>query len=158
MFIVKSEHLKICIITISYFFLANCQLNDPAKTHGINFLENREKVLVIGKSNINDVSKLIGNPHATSLTNENKWFYFERTISKGKYHKIGRNILIENNALALTFDKFGVLKEKKIYDKSAMNKVTYSKQITQNTVTQDSFVSKFLSSMKQKMQRKSNSD
>ena len=73
-----------------------------------------------------------------------------------KISKIGRNILIENNALALTFDKFGVLKEKKIYDKSAMNKVTYSKQITQNTVTQDSFVSKFLSSMKQKMQRKSN--
>ena len=77
-------------------------------------------------------------------------------MTKGKYHKIGRNVLTENNALELTFDKYGVLKNKKIYDKSDMNRVVYSKDSTENTVTQDSFVSKFLMSMKQKMKRKKN--
>ena len=156
MFIVKSKHLSIYFFILYYFFLTKCQLNDPAKTQGINFLENREKTLTINKTNTNDVLQLIGNPHAISLTNKNKWFYFERTMTKGKYHKIGRNVLTENNALELTFDKYGVLKNKKIYDKSDMNRVVYSKDSTENTVTQDSFVSKFLMSMKQKMKRKKN--
>tara|TARA_B100000579_G_scaffold437990_1_gene470608 strand:- start:3471 stop:3938 length:468 start_codon:yes stop_codon:yes gene_type:complete len=154
MFIVKSKHLKIFFFILYYFFLTNCQLNDPAKTHGINFLENREKTLTINKTNTNDVLQLVGNPHAISLTNKNKWFYFERTMTKGKYYKIGRNILTENNALELTFNKYGILISKKIYDKSDMNKIVYSKDSTENTVTQDSFVSKFLMSMKQKMKRK----
>ena len=100
--------------------------------------------------------KLIGPPSTVSDFDKNKWFYFERTMTKGKYHKIGRNVLTENNALELTFDKYGVLKNKKIYDKSDMNRVVYSKDSTENTVTQDSFVSKFLMSMKQKMKRKKN--
>ena len=151
---VKSKHLRILFIILSYFFLTNCQLNDPKKTHGISFLENREKVLTLNKTNTNDIIKIIGNPHAVSLANKNKWFYFERTITKGKYLKIGRNILAENNALELTFNKYGVLIDKKIYDKKSMNKVVYSSAVTENTVTQQSFVGKFLSSMKQKMQRK----
>jgi len=151
---VKSKHLRILFIILSYFFLTNCQLNDVKKTHGISFLENREKVLTLNKTNTNDIIKIIGNPHAVSLANKNKWFYFERTITKGKYLKIGRNILAENNALELTFNKYGVLIDKKIYDKKSMNKVVYSSAGTENTVTQQSFIGKFLSSMKQKMQRK----
>ena len=151
---VKSKHLRVLFIILSYFFLTNCQLNDVKKTHGISFLENREKVLTLNKTNTNDIIKIIGNPHAVSLANKNKWFYFERTITKGKYLKIGRNILAENNALELTFNKYGVLIDKKIYDKKSMNKVVYSSAVTENTVTQQSFVGKFLSSMKQKMQRK----
>ena len=151
---VKSKHLRVLFIILSYFFLTNCQLNDVKKTHGISFLENREKVLTLNKTNTNDIIKIIGNPHAVSLANKNKWFYFERTITKGKYLKIGRNILAENNALELTFNKYGVLIDKKIYDKKSMNKVVYSSAGTENTVTQQSFIGKFLSSMKQKMQRK----
>jgi len=151
---VKSKHLRILFIILSYFFLTNCQLNDVKKTHGISFLENREKVLTLNKTNTNDIIKIIGNPHAVSLANKNKWFYFERTVTKGKYLKIGRNILAENNALELTFNKYGVLIDKKIYDKKSMNKVVYSSAGTENTVTQQSFIGKFLSSMKQKMQRK----
>jgi outer membrane protein assembly factor BamE (lipoprotein component of BamABCDE complex) len=154
MIIVKSEHLRILFIIFFCFFLTNCQLNEPTKTHGINFLENREKVLTLNKTNTNDIINIIGNPHAVSMSNKNKWFYFERTITKGKYHKIGRNVLTENNALELTFNKYGVLIDKKIYDKKSMNKVVYSSAVTENTVSQQSFVGKFLSSMKQKMQRK----
>ena len=56
-----------------------------------------------------------------------------------------------NNILELKFDKYGVLKEKKKYTKDNMKKVKYSSNETKNDVTQSSFVSKFLSSVKQKM-------
>ena len=131
--------------------LNNCQLKEPNKPHGINFLENREKTLTIGKTNQNDVIKLIGNPHSKSIKNENTWIYFERTITRGKLVKLGQNVLKENNVLELKFDKYGVLKNKKIINKSDMNKVIYSKNETENEISQKSFVGKFLSSIRQKM-------
>ena len=116
-----------------------------------NFLENREKTLIIGKTNQNDVLKLIGNPHSKSITDENIWIYFERTISKGKLIKLGQNVLKENNVLELKFNKYGILATKKIYNKKSMNKVKYSKEETENDIQQQSFVAKFLSSIRQKM-------
>tara|TARA_B100001996_G_scaffold130083_1_gene98875 strand:- start:1557 stop:1955 length:399 start_codon:yes stop_codon:yes gene_type:complete len=126
-------------------------LQEPKKIHGINFLENREKILIVKKTNQNDVVKLIGKPHIISISEPNKWIYFQRTITRGKMHKLGRNVLKENNVLELDFDKYGVLKKKKLYKKEDMNKVVYSKNETKNEVTQKSFVGKFLSSIKQKM-------
>ena len=132
-------------------FLQNCSLKEPNKSHGINFLENREKILVVNKTNQNDVIKLIGNPHTISISDKNTWVYFERTISKGKLVKLGQEVLKKNNVLELKFDKYGILKNKKIYTKDDMKKVKYSTSTTENNVTQQSFVGKFLSSVKQKM-------
>ena len=148
---VSIKHYKKLYIIFFLFILNNCQLTEPNKPHGINFLENREKLLTIGKTNQNDVIKLIGNPHSTSLTNKNTWIYFERTISKGKLIKLGRNVLLKNNVLELKFNKFGILANKKIYNKKSMNKIAYSDNVTENNITKKSFVGKFLSSMKQKM-------
>ena len=151
MSVVGRKHYRKLYIIFFLFLLNNCQLKEPIKPHGINFLENREKLLTIGKTNQNDVIKLIGNPHSTSLANKNTWIYFERTISKGKLIKLGRNVLLKNNVLELKFDKFGILANKKIYNKKSMNKIAYSDDVTENNITQKSFVGKFLSSMKQKM-------
>tara|TARA_B110000967_G_scaffold197129_1_gene228503 strand:- start:503 stop:985 length:483 start_codon:yes stop_codon:yes gene_type:complete len=148
---VSRKHYKVFYIIIFSFFLNNCQLNAPNKSHGINFLENREKVLIVGKSNKNDVIKLIGNPHSISIKDEDVWIYFERTITRGKLIKLGQNVLKENNILELSFNKYGVLNKKKINNKSNMKTVKYSKKETQNEYTQDTFVRKFLSSVKQKM-------
>jgi len=148
---VYRKHKRILYIICISFFLNNCQLSEPNKSHGINFLINREKVLVIGKSNKNDVILLIGNPHTLSIKEKNTWIYFERTITRGKLIKLGQNVLKESNVLELKFDKYGVLKEKKIYTKDNMQKVKNSKKITENNVTEKSFVYKFLSSVKQKM-------
>ena len=134
-----------------FVLLSNCQLKEPNKSHGINFLENREKVLILKKTNKNDVIKLIGNPHSTSIADKNTWIYFERTITRGKMHKLGRNVLKENNILELKFDKYGGLQSKKLYDKKNMKNVEYSKMNTENSVSQKSFVGKFLSSVKEKM-------
>jgi outer membrane protein assembly factor BamE (lipoprotein component of BamABCDE complex) len=151
MTLVKRKHYKKLYIIFFLFLLNNCQLNEPNKAHGVNFLENREKTLTVGKTNQNDIIKLIGRPHSTSLSSDNIWIYFERTISRGKLIRLGQNILKENNVLELKFDKYGILTSKNIYNKENMNKVSYSKKETDNKVTQKSFVQKFLSSVKQKM-------
>lgn len=129
----------------------NCQLKETNKPHGINFLENREKSLIVGKSNKNDTLKLMGNPHSKSINDENNWIYFERTITRGKLIRLGQNVLKTNNILELKFDKFGVLESKKIHNKDDMNKIAYSKKTTENNVTGKSFINKFLSSVRQKM-------
>ena len=121
---------------------------EPAKnTHGINFLNNRADSLTVNKTNKNDVIKRIGNPHTISINDENIWIYFERKIVKGKYYKIGQNVIKENNILELKFNKYGILVDKKTYVKKDMNKVSFSKDETENTVKKKSFVEKFLSSV-----------
>ena len=126
--VVKRKH-KIIIFFIGLLtILTNCQLKEPKKIHGINFLENREGLLIVNKTNKNDVIKLIGKPHTTSLEDENRWMYFQRTIVKGKYYNIGKNVLKNNNVLTLEFDKYGILKTKNIISKDDMNKVKISKQ------------------------------
>ena len=115
------------------------------------FLENRSNKLTINKSNKNDVIQVIGQPHSKSINDENTWIYLERTLSKGKYHKLGKHVLKKNNTLVLKFDKFGILKSKKIYNKDNTNKIAFSEKKTINKLSKKSFVESFLSSVKQKM-------
>ena len=75
------------------------------------FLENRSNKLVLNKSNKNDVIKIIGQPHAKSINNESIWIYVERTLSKGKYHKLGKHVLKKNNISIL--DAILIKKKKK---------------------------------------------
>ena len=97
----------------------------------------------------------MGRPHSTSINDDNTWIYFERMTSRRTaITKIGRDILLTNNILELKFDKYGVLEEKIFYNKEDIQKIVYSKDNTENTITQRSFVEKFLSSVKQKMYRR----
>ena len=131
---VYRKHYKKFYIIFFLIFLNNCQLQESNKSHGINFLENREKTLKVGQTNKNDVIKLIGSAHSTSLSDENIWIYFERTTAKGKLIKLGQNVLKKNNVLELKFDKYGILSSKKFYNKESMNKVKYSERETENEV------------------------
>ena len=126
-------------------------MQEPTKNHGIVFLENRSNQLIVNKSNKNDVIKIIGQPHSKSINDDDIWIYLERTLTKGKYHKLGQHVLKNNNTLLLKFDKFGILKSKKIYDKNNTNKIAFSEKKTQNELNKKSFVESFLSSIKQKM-------
>ena len=143
--------IKKNLIILFLILLANCQLQESKKLHGINYLENRENLLIINKSNKNDVVNILGSPHSISINDDNKWFYFERMITRGKLHKLGRNVLKKNNILEIEFDKYGILLSKKLYTKDDMKKVKISKKQTENTVSQKSFIDSFLSSIKQKM-------
>ena len=93
----------------------------------------------------------MGKPHSTSIKNQNTWLYIERTTKKGELHQLGRNVLIKNNILELSFDKYGVLIKKIAYNKDDMKKVRYSNKETVNEVNQVGVVGKFLGSIKQKM-------
>jgi outer membrane protein assembly factor BamE (lipoprotein component of BamABCDE complex) len=131
--------------------LLNCQLQEPSKNHGIVFLENRANKLTINKNNKNDVLNIIGQPHSKSINNEDKWIYIERILTKGEYHKLGQNVLKANNILILEFDKYGILKTKELLKKEDIKKLSFSNKITENEITQKSFVEKLLNSIKQKM-------
>ena len=85
------------------------------------------------------------------MNDDNRWYYFERTITRGKLHKLGRNILKDNNVLELQFNNYGILTKKKLYIKDNMNSLSYDKEATENVVSSSSFMEKFLSSLKQKM-------
>ena len=150
MFVCFKNHFKRLFIFL-FIILTACQLQEPTKNHGIVFLENRAKKLIINKSNKNDVVKIIGQPHSKSISDDNVWIYLERTLTKGKYHKLGQHVLKKNNTLVLKFDKFGILKDKEIYNKENINKVAFSEKKTKNELSKKSFVETFLSSVKQKM-------
>ena len=141
---------NILLITI-LFFILNCSTNKVSNSHGFKFVEKNFDKIILNKSNKNDVIKIIGRPHSKSIDDENMWIYLERTLSKGKYHKLGQHVLKKNNTLVLKFDKFGILKSKKIFDINDTNKVAFSSKETKNELTQKSFVESFLSSVKQKM-------
>ncbi len=146
----KINYHKIMLL-VAFLILNNCQLQDPYKNHGIIFLENRSNKLVLEKSNKNDVIKVIGQPHSKSINNENEWIYIERVLTKGSYHKLGQNILKESNVLVLNFNKYGILSEKRFFNKDDINKISFSNDTTENELSQKSFVEKFLNSLKSKM-------
>jgi len=129
----------------------SCQLQDPYNNHGILFLENRSKKLIPNQSNQNDVLKIIGYPHTKSIDDENIWIYLERTLTKGKYHKLGKHVVKKNNVLVLVFNKYGILTSKEIFDVKDSKKLAFSKDSTENQLSKKSFVEDFLSSIKQKM-------
>ena len=153
MFFAIKYHINLLFVLI-FIILIGCKLQEPLKSHGIIYLENRSKQLTVNVSNNNDVIKTIGKPHikeeeldSTSVT----WIYFERTLTKGQYHKLGQHVLKENNVLVLSFNKYGVLTNKNFITKEAINKIKFSKKNTENRLSQKSFVQKFLQSIKQKM-------
>ena len=147
---IKKFHNNLLYLLV-FIILISCKLQEPLKTHGIIFLENRSQKLVLNKSNKNDVIRIMGRPHIKEDEINQSWIYLERILSKGKYHKLGRHTLKENNILVLNFDKYGVLKNKQFLKKEDLKKLEFSQKITENELTQKSFVQKFLQSIKQKM-------
>ena len=150
MFFKFKNHYKYIFIT--FFIILNaCQLQVSTKNHGILFLENRAKKIQINTNNKNDVIKIIGQPHTKSISDEDSWIYIERVMSKGSYHKLGKNVLKTNNVLILTFNKYGILVDKKLLNKDDINKMRFTKKITKNNLSKKSFVQSFLASVKAKM-------
>ena len=145
---------KFLYLILIFVFISGCKTTPVRKTHGISYLEKREKLIVVNKSNKNDTVKLLGQPATKGISDENLWIYIESTTTRGKLTKMGRNYLAKNNVLVLEFDKFGVLSKKEFFDKDDMNKLKFSKNITVNDIKKENFVYSFLSSVRQKMQTK----
>ena len=143
---------KVVYLLLIIIFITGCQRNQVIKTHGISYLEKREKLIIVKKSNKNDAINIFGQPSTKGMTDDNLWIYIERSMSKGKLLKLGRNYLTKNNVLVLEFDKYGILKNKELSTLEDMKKLTFAKNITENEIRKENFIYSFLSSVRQKMQ------
>ena len=125
---------NVYLLVIILFFITACNQNEVIKTHGIAYLDKREKLIIVNESNKNDTVNILGQPSTKGMTNDNLWIYIERTITRGKLLKFGRNYIKKNNVLVLEFDKYGIVKKKEFYDKEKMKKVDFAKNITENEI------------------------
>ena len=142
---------NIYFLVFILIFITGCKQNEVIKTHGIAYLEKREKLIVVNESNKNDIIAVLGQPASKGMGNDNLWIYIERTITRGKLLKLGRDYLKKNNVLVLEFDKYGILNKKEFYNKDQMNKLSFAKQVTENEIRKENFIESFLSSVRQKM-------
>ena len=150
------KHIKktIFFLLASLIFFIGCQRQEVIKTHGVAYLDKREKLIVVNKSNKNDAIEVLGHPATKGMTDDNLWIYIERARTRGKLLKLGRSYLKKNNVLILEFDKYGVLNKKEFYDKDSMKKINFAKNITENEIRKENFIYSFLSSIRQKMQQR----
>ena len=145
---------NIYLLGFILFVIIGCQRNEVIKTHGISYLDKREKLIIVNKTNKNDAITILGQPATKGMVDDNLWIYIERTRTRGKLFKLGRNYLKKNNVLVLDFDKYGILKKKEFYNKEKMNKLTFTKETTVNEIKKENFIYSFLSSVRQKMHQK----
>ena len=145
---------KTIFLLANLIFFTGCQRQQVIKTHGVAYLDKREKLIVVNKSNKNDTINILGYPATKGMTNDNLWIYIERTKTRGSIFKLGKNYLKKNNVLILEFDRYGVLSKKELYDKENMKQINFAKAITENDVRKENFIYSFLSSIRQKMEVK----
>lgn len=143
---------NIYLLVILLYFITACQQKEVLSSHGIAYLEKREKLIIVNTSNKNDAVNALGLPSTKGMTNDNLWIYIERTIGRGKLIKFGRNYLKRNNVLVLEFDNYGILARKEFYNKKNMNEIKFAKNVTENEILKENFIYSFLSSIRQKMQ------
>ena len=149
--IFRIKHFNFYLFIFIIIFTHSCQLNDAKNKHGIAFLENRAEKLRVNYSNTNDVINIFGQPHSKGFENKLEWIYIERVFEKGKFYKLGRNVLKTNNVLVLDFNKYGVLEKKIFLNKNDLKKMTFTRNVTVNDLAKKSFIEKFLSSVRSKM-------
>jgi len=142
---------NIFILIFFLTFIYSCQQNDVIKTHGVAYLNKREKLIIVNKTNKNDTISILGQPSTKGLVDDNLWIYIERTRTRGKLLKLGRNYLKKNNVLVLEFDKYGILQKKDFFNREDMKKIKFAKDVTENELRKENFIYSFLSSVRQKM-------
>ena len=141
------------IIILILLLLSNCQRIPVVNTHGVVFLDKKQKNLTIDKTNKNDVKKVLGYPSTVGTFDNSIWIYIERTITKGKLLKFGQNITSKNNVLALEFNEYGILTKKDFYNKNQLNKINFTQDTTETITRDKNFVYSFLSSLRQKINK-----
>ena len=136
--------MKIILIILA-IFLSNCKLNKVVNHHGIHNLEAKSEELFINITNINQIRNLLGPPSSTSYFDEDILIYLERKTSNSKLLKLGKKKLIANNVLLLEVDNRVMLINKEFLNQDDLNKINFTKKTTKADVGQESFVSRALS-------------
>ena len=143
--------IKILYIIFISFIVANCSLNPVVKHHGVPYLEKKQAKLIVNKTNINDIKKILGNPSTTSKFDNDVWIYIERKQTQSKLSNLGRMKIFKNDVLVLEIDDYGILKKKEFYNKDDMKNIKVVEATTQSGFKKNSFIYDFMSSMRQKI-------
>ena len=142
---------KLLYIILFLFILSNCSFKPVVKHHGVPYLEEKQESLIVNKSNINDIKKILGNPSTTSKFDNDVWIYIERQQTQSSIRNLGKMKIFKNNVLVLELDNYGILKKKNFYNKNDMEKITIVKATTEAGFRKNSFIYDFMSSMRQKI-------
>ena len=139
------------ILLIIFVFVANCKFDKIVDSHGVHYLDKKQKELIVQFSNKNDIIQLLGPPATKSKFNNDLWIYIERKKTRTTLLKFGKKKIFANNVLLLEIDNKGLLAKKDFFDINDMKKINFSDGKTENTESKKSFVYDFLSSMRQRM-------
>ena len=142
---------KILFFIIITLLISNCSLKKVQKHHGVPNLEKKQKNLLIGETNKNDIRKTLGPPSTTSKFDNDIWIYIERKQTQSKLKNFGKMVVYKNNVLVLELNNYGLLKKKQFYNQDDMNKLKISDYSTGQTFKKNSFVYDFMSSLRQKI-------
>ena len=143
--------MKKVFILILLFLISNCSINSVSKHHGIYFLENKHKDLVVLQSNKNDIISLLGPPSTTGSFNNDLWIYLEVEKTNKSLYTLGEKKIVKNNVLILEINEKGLLAKKDFFDINDMRELDFSESTTKNVYSKNSFVYEFLSSMRQRL-------
>ena len=139
------------ILLIIFVFVANCKFDKIVSSHGVHYLDKKQKELIVQFSNKNDIIQLLGPPATKSKFNNDLWIYIERKKTRTTLLKFGKKKIFANNVLLLEIDNKGLLAKKDFFDINNMKKINFSDNKTENSKSKKSFVYDFLSSMRQRM-------
>ena len=143
--------LKFFLIFISIILLTNCTFKKVDKHHGVPFLEEKQKLLVVNETNKNEIRKILGSPSTTSRFDNDVWIYIERKLTQSELKNLGRMKLIKNDVLVLEIDDRGVLNNKSFYNKDDMENVKMVEATTEDGFRKKTFIYDLMSSMRQKI-------
>ena len=124
--------LKFFLIFISIILLTNCTFKKVDKHHGVPFLEEKQKLLVVNKTNKNEIRKILGSPSTTSRFDNDVWIYIERKLTQSELKNLGRMKLIKNDVLVLEINDRGILNNKSFYNKDDMENVKMVEATTED--------------------------
>jgi outer membrane protein assembly factor BamE (lipoprotein component of BamABCDE complex) len=142
---------KVLYIIIVFLIVTNCSFKKVVKHHGVSFLEKKQKSLTVNISNKNDIINILGTPSTTSKFDNDVWIYIERKQTQSRLKNLGQMKIYKNDILVLEIDNYGLLKKKDFYDIKDMNSIKVVKNTTSTTVSKNSFIYNFMSSMRQKI-------
>ena len=143
--------IKILYIIFISLIVANCSFKKVVKHHGVPFLEKKQTLLIVNKTNKNDIKKILGNPSTTSKFDQDVWIYIERKQSQSELKNLGQMKIFKNDILVLEIDKYGILKKKEFYNKDNMKNLKIVEGTTKSGFKRNSFIYDFMTSMRQKI-------
>ena len=139
------------ILLIIFLLVVNCKFDKVVDSHGIHYLDKKNKQLVVKSSNKNDIIEILGPPSTKSKFDNDVWIYIERKKTRSTLFKLGKRYIEVNNVLVLEIDSKGLLAKKKLLNIDNMNELKFIENETEISYSKRSFVYDFLSSMRQKV-------